>query len=735
MLKGWQAVPAAFLAVYLLIGLVVATLTSLLSQPNVLHDWLTENRILYLSSQVARYALPAALLGGVVGWATACSVSRMPRPMRYVAYVVLAAVFLPAVVSIYDSIPGLKLFPFSIYFHSITRQSAELFDIRLTTDVVRLLLLATAASVWTFLIMTFRYSLDPRDRIRTQSPESDGAASSTTRVLAGSRGDRAVLWVVLSFVASLGLLFLTMLLVTSDEILSRQGNMGVFPYVDVDFPNRLMGSHCAILPRPAWCDPPYWQGKILQWQNWMPAVIVLLVLASTIMMSMWLASMLRGKAENHSQAVSDSTTDAPPYPFPWLTTSIAAAIAIVVVVLSGFSGAAIVAGAFVGTGLAALGHLRSPVNLTLLAAIVGATIAFCSFGMWMGLGMSQEYHFHPRHLVVAIPFLIGAFGSVFVATTESSQSRTINILFRVFVPAVSASLCGVLFVALTESFSWIDIVFTTLIVGGATSVFIGVLGGILFVATKHPHRKTFKYSLYMILAVPISLGVYAIISVLNVELKTRQFDSVFGVTATTSRLELPFLNAHLVYVMAALVIILSLALFVSLRSSVRDGLNVVVCGLVGFFLLVLLGISGPKFDFVFDVYYSEHVRSLRDFLLALTVAYVWLSTVGPPGPSKSGRQDRPWSFRKGLSSHLPGISVAAAVAVASACVVYIIVLVMLYGDSGPRILEALAYGPWPDGLPRSRLGYWLLLYAYTVESCALLALAGCGRIGSDGAIG
>ena len=378
----------------------------------------------------------------------------------------------------------------------------------------------------------------------------------------------------------------------------------------------------------------------------MPAVIALLVLASTIMMSLWLASMLRGKAESHSQAVSDSTTDAPPYPFPWLATSIAAAIAIVVVVLSGFSGAAIVAGAFVGTGLAALGHLRSPVNLTLLAAIVGAIIAFCSFGMFLVLGTSQEYHFHLGHLVMAIPFLTGAFGSVFVATTESSQSRTINILFRVFVPAVSASLCVVLFVALTERFSWIDIVFTTLIVGGATSVFIGVLGGILFVATKHPHRKTFKYSLYMILAVPISLGAYAIISVLNVELKTRQFETVFGLT--TSRLELPFLNAHLVYVMAALVSILSLALFVSLRSSVRDGLNVVVCGLSGFFLLVLLGISCPKFDFVFDVYYSEHVRPLRDFLLALTVAYVWLSTIGPPGPSKSGRQEiGPGRFGKG----------------------------------------------------------------------------------------
>ena len=101
-LKGWQAIPAAILAVYLLVGILVPpewlSLHAGDVTPPLGWEWDT-GKLLVLGSdrryldlfdytlwgatQIARYAVPAVLLGVAVGWTAAHAVSRLSFRMRY----------------------------------------------------------------------------------------------------------------------------------------------------------------------------------------------------------------------------------------------------------------------------------------------------------------------------------------------------------------------------------------------------------------------------------------------------------------------------------------------------------------------------------------------------------------------------------------------------------------------------------------------------------------------------
>ncbi len=113
-LKGWQAVPAAFLAIYLLVGLLGPPTTSGMSvskeyvpplgtvEGRVLlfgSDWRNKDLFEYtaaLASMISRNVLPAVALGVAVGWGLAWGVGKLPRGTRIIAYVVLALAFMPA---------------------------------------------------------------------------------------------------------------------------------------------------------------------------------------------------------------------------------------------------------------------------------------------------------------------------------------------------------------------------------------------------------------------------------------------------------------------------------------------------------------------------------------------------------------------------------------------------------------------------------------------------------------
>lgn len=107
-LKGWQAVSATFLAIYLLVGILYVPPLSAISAPSddvpplgaiegrVLlfgSDWRNKDLFEYtaaLASMISRNVLPAVALG--LAW----GVGKLPRGMRIIAYVVLALALMPA---------------------------------------------------------------------------------------------------------------------------------------------------------------------------------------------------------------------------------------------------------------------------------------------------------------------------------------------------------------------------------------------------------------------------------------------------------------------------------------------------------------------------------------------------------------------------------------------------------------------------------------------------------------
>ena len=235
--KGWQAIPAAILLIYLLAGLfappempprrfpVVPKTPASVSNPPLGRwpggilgsDALGRDifrSILFVSSRIERFAIPASVLGVVVGFAAAWVMSRMSPYARYAAYAVLVAVFAPAVVMAYSDGIGLR-------FYSIF---SPLWNSSIGEYAGKILIPAVVSAVGTFLIIAFKHSRD--STIRTQQSSYDAADAASRS--ANPRATPIWWWVGVCFFVSLSLTILGDMAVSWDVRIRDRGRLSVF---------------------------------------------------------------------------------------------------------------------------------------------------------------------------------------------------------------------------------------------------------------------------------------------------------------------------------------------------------------------------------------------------------------------------------------------------------------------------------------------------------------------------
>ena len=764
MLKGWQAIPAAILAVYLVVGLFVApdwNSSVRLDGGKVVHDIpplgthpdsgkllilgvdyrdldLFEY-ILLVASRIARYALPAALLGLAVGWVAAYVASRLSRRLRYVAYAGMAAAFIPSVVSGFDlrdldlalfpvwfhyggqllALPIIELQPDSGTNHRITYSWFDSFAIP-AFKIVRITVQAVPAMVCAFLIMTFRYSYNSTTRLRPPLEDFDDNNQDLQNVPSAYR-DRTLLWGALSFFAGLSVVIFIYL-----PLLPAQSELvSLFPYYDREECERV------VYFSPSYCYDT--NNAVRQWYSWMPTLSVLVVLASAVLMVKWVASSIVSESGRGPPRLPRVHSTRQPSRSAWLPAFFTLAGAVVLAVLAGAvhfdlitdwedsqyvagkaarilavsSETAILAGALCGVAFAILASYDSKRGGIAFTIFVTTMIMLCSLALL--LMVTQGYYtFGVDDVYVFIPFMTGALGSV-ALTAPTPLSRARRFLFAVFVPVVIAlSLTGLHYVLYELSYlrafnySLIQSLLIVVVVGGVpTLLLLGIIGGIALTA-RTKARIMVPIVLISIILAAVSWTAYAV-----------GFVNAF--------------IASMVFVVVIPLISLAFALPISMYRSVRSGYDVFVWGGLGSILLFLLVLSAPQLDYVFGSYLFQDrdARGIfrgfvfRNFLLAFMIAYVWLSAIRLPARAPKEGIRGAWSA---LSSHLPSISVALGVVVAAACVTYAVASLLLNDDNAFRFLAWFGYesteyyrltgASWED---------WLRTYAFGVLIVAVLA--------------
>ena len=764
-LKGWQAIPAAILAVYLLVGILVpidwesirASGSHTDGVPPLGRD-AESGELLLLGSdyrgidlfdyvlwgayQVALYAVPATLIGMAVGWAAAWGVSTLSRRLRYASYAVLAAVFIPAAVSTLDLkefdlslfplwidggwrvyltddiliqfqyIGGIELYTYSHGEGWILDRAFSWFRL-IRPRGVETILLAFPAALCSFLIMTiFKYSRAFTDRASFQPREMDNAERDTA---AAPRGSQAVLWAGLNFFAGLSI---TTFIVSSLAYWYRYSDfMGLFPYYYTDYYN----------PSDR-CDSGYpsWLGEIgcysasdtlLQWYSWMPAVVMLTVLASAILMVKWLSSEIRRESQRSSPVPSDSVTAGRSRFVSWLPVLIAAAIAILAgglskmhlidryayvmeataAVFAASSETAILAGALCGAGFALLASYDSRKGGIAFVVFAVTMILLCSLGILLIL-TTGRYTFGTTYVIVFIPFMVGAFGGVALSASRSISRSVKIVLTASGLAMAAASLLGLSYILFYQiqnnqiydlttrgimDFSWIVLLY----VGFGSALFTSMFGGVAIAARPSSHPR-------IRVVVPIAVAVIAAV--------------VAGWTVYDLGLVAAFVASEVFIVLIPLVF-LALSLFISMYSNVRRGYDLFMWGGLAPILLFLLALSSPQLDYVPGAYLLQDRDEfgifrdfiLRNFLLAFMIAYLWLSAV-----------------------RLQSIKSALGLAVAAAAVTYAAVSLMLNDDNSARFLvdrfmEAIGYAPTGEEPAMSFLmgesgNYWVRTYAFGI---------------------
>lgn len=773
--KGWQAIPAAILAVYLLVGILVpidwesvrASGSHTDGVPPLGRD-AESGELLLLGSdyrgidlfdyvlwgayQVALYAVPATLIGMAVGWAAAWGVSTLSRRLRYAAYAVLAAVFIPTVVSTIDvNELDVSLFPIRIRiwidqylsFLGDTHIFLSYNDSRISVSsysahwilehplpgptveaigrIASIIMLAVPAAVCSFLIMTiFKYSRTPANQSSVQSHDENDLSPDMENTSTPPRKNQLVLWMGLNFFAGLSI---TTFIVSSLAHWYRYSEfMGLFPYYYPDYYN----------PSDR-CEYPNWLREIgcysasdtlLQWYSWMPAVVMLTVLASAILMVKWLSSEIRRESQRSSPVPSESVTADRSRFVSWLPVLIAAAIAILagglskmhlidrhayvmdatVAVFAASSETAILAGALCGAGFAFLAARDSRKGGIAFVVFAVTMILLCSLGILLIL-TTGRHTFGATYVIVFIPFMVGAFGGVALSAARTISRSVKIVLAASGLAMAAASLLGlsyILFYQIQDNqiydmttrgimdFSWIVVLY----VGFGSALFTSMFGGVAIAARPSSHPR-------IRVVVPIAVAVIAAV--------------VAGWTVYKLGFVAAFVASEAFIVLIPLVF-LALSLFVSMYSNVRRGYDLFMWGGLAPILLFLLALSSPQLDYVPGAYLLQDRDEfgifrdfiLRNFLLAFMIAYLWLSAV-----------------------RLQSIKSALGVAIAAAAVTYAAASLMLNDDNSARFLvdrfmEAIGYAPTDEEPAMSVLmgesgNYWIRTYAFGIIVSAVAA--------------
>ena len=752
-LKGWQAIPATILAVYLLVGILVpidwesvrASGSHTDGVPPLGRD-AESGELLLLGSdyrgidlfeyvlwgayQVALYAVPATLIGMAVGWAAAWGVSTLSRRLRYASYAVLAAVFIPTVVSTIDvNELDISLFPVRVWVDDYPLEISILGDTHIllsyndsrisvssysanwvlehpllgpTVDAIgsiaSVIMLAVPAAVCSFLIMTiFKYSRAPASQSSVQSHDENDLSPDIENPSTPPRGNQIVLWTGLNFFAGLGLVIFIMSAVPTwfSDIFPYYRCPSSAPYGPID---------------PSGCYAAAFY-ESLDWHVWMPSIVMLTVLASAILMVKWLSSEVRRESQRSSPVLSDLSAATRPKLF---TQFLLAIIVAIVVAIAGYALAIvlvvalevidipgalaivnvsdILTGSLFGVALATLALYDSRSHGVGFAVLVSTIFSSYSLGITYviqnDIGLASN---------IILPFAVGLFGLIAILAPPSiSGSR--RIMFAVPIPGIIVWF--LLMLQIGQMFYEVDFGFNealVIILIVATLIFPG-----MFVCVEAVRRLSTRPNAGRRFRILVA----AVIAIVAVVLAGW---TVYVVMLPLSDKIGPH-HAHTAFGMVTVLGAASLAFLLVVYSNVRRGYNVFVwVGILPILLFFLL-ISSPQFDYVLGNYFiaPRTFGALRNFLLAFMIAYLWLSAV-----------------------RLQSIRSALGVAVAAAAVTYAAVSLVLNDDNSARFLvdrfmEAIGYAPTGEEPAMSFLmgesgNYWIRTYAFGIIVSAVAA--------------
>ena len=658
--KGWQAIPAAILIIYLLAGLFAPpemppprfpivpesrdyyALISpfgggppdgemqILGSDRLGRDILQS--ILFVSSRVERFAIPASLLGVAVGFAAAWALSRTPRYAKYAACAALAVAFVPAIALAYSA--EIKTGLYHIFSPLPNSSMGE--------HAVKLLIPATVSAAGTFSIMAFKRSRDSVDQ-----------AHSIPHLG----------WAGVCLFASLSLTILAIWQAPSVYGFETGDVSPFFHCVDHSV-------QPVILAVGVGCST--YSNYLMEWHVWLPITAVLMALASSVLLALWSASVLFRRSGS-VPASARSSQVMPGWVRSGWRTFLVVLFAAVAAVFIGVFTPAVLAGAVGGVTLMVLVSSRSRVGVYVFNGIVSAAIAACSI------------------------MLLIVLSDVFKRCSPSSFSRP-GCADRV----IDFDLAG--------SAWW----------PGIFLAFLAVSLVLLVSLTVLPMLRSRRSGRVLSVMLTAVMG-WGVLVLLITFVQSVWWPYVGSIVVAARFLYISPQPVPQVHVLTAALAMLVLAVFISRYRDTRSACNLIVWGGIGSLLVITLGMSNPDIEvllFSSDPleFYGEGGRLIRDFLLAFVVGYGWLSFVGISSSSAHGVEDNgSGRFRRGLRS----VGVVLGVGVASACVTYAAASVVLYDDNFARSLELFGVGS--DGYPEGRWGLWLRLWAYGLEVCAVAA--------------
>ena len=240
LLRGWQALPAAVLVAFFITGIVgLVVRPHLVSHAGTVHY--NPHTLLSIAGYFASHLVPASLIGIAIGWALARIVSGTPRPLRYAAYLIMAAWFIPAIASYFSVYRGgvLSFFPVTLFpspaggvdmwswivgDSSVSIVRTEPFfladDLGALTHLFKVLFLTTIPIACTFLVMTFKYSFVFSNQPRVSTAVQAVPRHACLGTLAARRHPRSMApYVAFTCLVSLSLVVLAVL---QNNIFSRE---------------------------------------------------------------------------------------------------------------------------------------------------------------------------------------------------------------------------------------------------------------------------------------------------------------------------------------------------------------------------------------------------------------------------------------------------------------------------------------------------------------------------------
>ena len=350
--RRWWTAPAAILFIYMVAGLLAPSeMTSRYPRSGVSD---TVESILFVASRIERYAIPASVLGIIIGFGMALGLSRMPRHARYTAYVAVASLSAPIVVLSFstEAHEGYHhVFPLVEFFRHLKYGYG-------------VLILAIVAALCAFCIANLRYSGVFSEPTSASSQDAANAASSLGLLF--SR--RSWSWVGLCFFASLSLT-----IVAIWQIPELYG----FKTGDVSPLSADCRPDGPYLSFDEWGCRPADYSYLMQWLSWLPQMSTLLVLAASILMATGFASQLRRIADR----AAPSTTTQGAYwrtGVRWSTLPLGILLTTAAAVFIGVVSPAVLAGACGGVALGALVSSRHRFSRYIFNGLVSAAITACS---------------------------------------------------------------------------------------------------------------------------------------------------------------------------------------------------------------------------------------------------------------------------------------------------------------------------------------------------------------------